>query len=98
MYVNFFGDLFLRMLKGLIIPLLVASIVSSVGSLDLSLSKKIGFRAIAWYVTTTLLAVTEGIILVLTIQPGKGSSAGSSVKKVFTRQVLTADTILDLIR
>lgn len=38
MYIQFPGDLFLRMLKGLILPLIVASIISSIGSLDLSLS------------------------------------------------------------
>lgn len=40
MYIQFPGDLFLRMLKGLILPLIVASIVSAIGSLDLSLSGK----------------------------------------------------------
>lgn len=99
MYVNFPGDLFLRMLKGLIIPLLVASIVQSVGSLDLSLSKKIGYRAILWYVCTTSLAVILGIILVLTLRPGVGSVIKESSKKApVTRDVLTMDTILDLIR
>ncbi|XP_075217516.1 excitatory amino acid transporter 1-like isoform X2 [Lycorma delicatula] len=98
MYVNFVGDLFLRMLKGLIIPLLVCSIVSSVGALDLSLSKKIGMRAILWYVCTTLLAVTQGIILVLTIQPGKGNTAAATKTTISQRNVLTTDTILDLVR
>lgn len=40
MYIQFPGDLFLRMLKSLILPLIVASIVSAIGSLDLSLSGK----------------------------------------------------------
>lgn len=44
MYLQFPGDLFLRMLKCLIVPLLVASITSAIGSLDLSMSKKIAFR------------------------------------------------------
>lgn len=60
MYIQFPGDLFLRMLKGLIIPLLVASVTSAIGSLDFTLSKKIGGRAILYYVSTTLLAVVEG--------------------------------------
>lgn len=59
MYVQFIGDIFLNMLKCLIIPLLVSSIVSAIGSLDLSLSSKIGFRAIAYYVATTSLAVFQ---------------------------------------
>lgn len=44
MYIQYPGDLFLRMLKCLIVPLLVASITSAIGGLDLSLSKKIAFR------------------------------------------------------
>ena len=38
MYIEFPGQLFLRMLKGLILPLIVSSIVSAIGNLDLSLS------------------------------------------------------------
>lgn len=44
MYLAFPGELFLRMLKALIIPLLMASVISAIGSLDLSLSKKIAVR------------------------------------------------------
>ena len=38
MYIDFPGHMFLRMLKGLILPLIVSSIISAIGSLDLSLS------------------------------------------------------------
>lgn len=38
MYIQFPGDIFLRMLKSLILPLIVASIVSAIGGLDLNLS------------------------------------------------------------
>lgn len=38
MYLQFPGDLFLRMLKSLILPLIISSIVSAIGSLDLGLS------------------------------------------------------------
>jgi solute carrier family 1 (glial high affinity glutamate transporter), member 3 len=44
MYIQYPGDLFLRMLKCLIVPLLVASITSAIGGLDLSLSKRIALR------------------------------------------------------
>jgi Na+/H+-dicarboxylate symporter len=44
MYIQYPGDLFLRMLKCLIVPLLVSSITSAIGALDLSLSKKIALR------------------------------------------------------
>jgi L-cystine uptake protein TcyP (sodium:dicarboxylate symporter family) len=44
MYIQYPGDLFLRMLKCLIVPLIVSSITSAIGALDLTLSKKIALR------------------------------------------------------
>ena len=38
MYVSYIGEIFLRMLKALILPLIVPSLITAVGSLDLSLS------------------------------------------------------------
>lgn len=99
MYVAFIGDVFLRILKSLIIPLIVSSLISAVGSLDISLSKRIGTRAIAYYLLTTVMAVVLGIILVTTIQPGAGGSADSNnAGKPKTRPLTTADTMLDLVR
>lgn len=100
MYVNFIGDTFLRMLKALILPLIVSSLVAAVGSLDISLSKKIGSRAIAYYMLTTVMAVILGIILVMVIEPGSGGKSNSEtgVEKISSRNVTTADTILDLLR
>ena len=37
---------------------------------DMSLSGKVGLRAVAYYFTTTILAVILGIILVVSIHPG----------------------------
>lgn len=67
-YVQFVGDLFLRMLKALILPLIVSSLVSAIGSLDLSLSGKIGMRAIVYYMTTTVLAVILGMSYIFLIK------------------------------
>lgn len=101
MYLQFPGDVFLRMLKSLIIPLLVASVVSAIGSLDVSLSKKIAMRSILFYMTTTISAVILGIILVLIIRPGEGAArlfAEDTGKGFKVRRVLTQDTLMDLIR
>ena len=38
MYVSYIGEIFLRMLKALILPLIVPSLITAVGSLDMSLS------------------------------------------------------------
>ncbi|CAK9808353.1 Excitatory amino acid transporter 3 [Anthophora plagiata] len=100
MYIQFPGDIFLRMLKALILPLIVASIISAIGGLDLSLSGRIGIRSIYYYASTTISAVILGIILVLIIRPGEYSSHGlvTNESATPTREVTTTDTILDLIR
>lgn len=97
MYIQFPGDLFLRMLKAMVIPLMVSSVTSAVGSLDLSLSKKIGGRALVYYFSTTILAVIEGLILVLLIHPGR-ADISSKIPAFASRPVTTTDTLLDLVR
>lgn len=96
MYVNFLGDLFLRMIRALILPLIIASLIAAIAPLDISLSKKIGTRAIVYILSTTVIAVILGIVLVLTIKPGVGSSEDQI--EVKRKESTIVDTILDLIR
>ena len=46
MYISYIGKLFLRMLKALILPLIIPSLVAAVGSLDMSLSGKVSFNSL----------------------------------------------------
>lgn len=96
-YVNFVGDIFLRMLKSLILPLIVSSLISAIGSLDLSLSGKIGVRAVSYYLATTICAVIIGIVVVVIIHPGRGDSDSIS-RSGTSRNVTTVDTLMDLFR
>ncbi|GAB6028821.1 hypothetical protein CHUAL_004630 [Chamberlinius hualienensis] len=97
MYITFPGDLFLRMLKCLILPLIVSSMVAALGGLDLKLSGKIGVRAIVYYMVTTFMAVILGIILVSSIHPGAGNP-DEIVRAGDSGNVTTVDTLMDLIR
>lgn len=100
MYVKFIGELFLRMLKALILPLIVSSLIAAVGGLDISLSGKIGGRAIAYYAITTVLAIVLGIVLVVLIRPGDGQTdiGLGDISDEAKRNATTADTIMDLVR
>lgn len=95
MYVNFLGDLFLRMIRALILPLIISSLIAAIAPLDISLSKKIGTRAIIYILSTTVIAVILGIVLVVTIKPGVGSGIETEKSE---RQSMIVDTILDLVR
>ncbi|XP_046405535.1 excitatory amino acid transporter 1 [Ischnura elegans] len=97
MYVQYVGELFLRMLKSLILPLIMSSLISAIGSLDLKLSGKIGIRAVTYYLVTTVMAIIQGIILVISIHPGRGDSSSIAAQGT-SRNVTTMDTLMDLVR
>ena len=96
MYLRFPGDMLMNMLKMLILPLIVSSLISGLSSLDTRASGRMGLRAVVYYLTTTLVAVVLGIILTLTIQPG--SRAGTPDASGESKVVHPADTFLDLLR
>ncbi|RMD85227.1 MAG: dicarboxylate/amino acid:cation symporter [Candidatus Dadabacteria bacterium] len=74
--VKFIGDLFLRALLMLVVPLVMASIVSGITSLgDIRKLGKIGYVTLGFYLVTTALAVVTGIVLVVFIKPGLHSEA-----------------------
>jgi len=96
-YFSFPGELLMRMLQMLVLPLLVSSLITGMAALDSRASGKMGLRAVVYYMTTTVIAVFIGIVMVLIIHPGKGG------KDEFTRQekieqVSAADAFLDLVR
>lgn len=76
-YVKWMGDLFLRGLKMIIVPLILTSIVTGVANIgDAQDLGKLGLKTIFYYVTTSLFAIVTGLIIVNLIQPGVGASLG----------------------
>ena len=67
--------------------------------MNIGLSGKVGLRAIVYYLTTTLIAVTLGIVLVVSIKPGASTANDSPVENTGEkRNVSTPDTMMDLLR
>lgn len=78
-YVSWMGDIFLRGLKMVIVPLIFASIISGVTSIGSGKSLgRIGLKTISFYITTSLLAILTGLFLVNLIKPGIGVEMGFS--------------------
>jgi Na+/H+-dicarboxylate symporter len=68
---DFIGRLFLNALQMLIVPLVAASIITSMASIGSSGELgSIGGKTLAFYVATTLFAVLVALALVNAIQPG----------------------------
>jgi Na+/H+-dicarboxylate symporter len=81
-YVTWLGDLFLRALKMVIIPLVFSSIVSGVtnigGGKNLG---RLGIKTIIYYIGTSTLAILTGLFFVNILKPGVGADLG------FTKEV-----------
>jgi Na+/H+-dicarboxylate symporter len=73
MAIKWVGDLFLDALKMMIIPLIIAAVISGVTSLgDVRKLGRIGGMTITYYLVTTGIAVLIGLIVVNVFQPGVG--------------------------
>ncbi|XP_041092177.1 excitatory amino acid transporter 1-like [Polyodon spathula] len=96
-YFSFPGELLMRMLQMLVLPLLVSSLITGMAALDSKASGKMGLRAVVYYTSTTVIAVFIGIVMVLIIHPGKGSKDEFKNQKKI-QQISPADAFLDLIR
>ena len=78
---DFVGRIFIRLLKMIIIPLIVASLVSGVASLkDARSLGRLGGKTFVYYLSTTVIAVTVGLVLVNIIRPGKHFDPGKAPK------------------
>ena len=62
------GELFLRMLKMLILPLIIFSLMAGLGSLDTKVAGSLGWHTVAYYLTTTVVAAVLGLVLVMIIK------------------------------
>jgi proton glutamate symport protein len=77
-HIKIVGDIFIRLLKMIIIPLILASMVAGIVSLgDVRKLGRIGLRTFLYYTATTLLAVLVGLILVNVIRPGARVDMGA---------------------
>ncbi|MDZ4680728.1 MAG: dicarboxylate/amino acid:cation symporter [Saprospiraceae bacterium] len=80
-WINPFGEIFIRLLKFISVPLVLFSIISGVASLpDLTKLGRVGAKTLGLYLITTLSAVGLGIILVNTFQPGSYIAQEQRVK------------------
>ncbi|XP_008536502.1 excitatory amino acid transporter 3 isoform X1 [Equus asinus] len=97
-YFAFPGEILMRMLKLIVLPLIISSMITGVAALDTNVSGKIGLRAIVYYFCTTVLAAILGIVLVVSIKPGVTQNMDEIDRTGSSSEVTTVDTMLDLIR
>ena len=79
------GEVFLRLLTMMVVPLVVASVMSGIIGLgDVRKLGRPGGLAILYYLTTTVLAVIMGLVMVNLIQPGVGTIDQATLEEMAT--------------
>ncbi|XP_016047656.1 neutral amino acid transporter B(0) isoform X2 [Erinaceus europaeus] len=95
------GELLLRLLKMIILPLVVCSLVASASSLDPSALGRLGAWALLFFMVTTLLASALGVSLALVLQPGVAFNVSAGSHALATEETAKKDMLssfLDLLR
>ena len=93
------GNLFIKLMKMLVVPLVFCSIIVGVTSIsDIKKIGSIGGRVILIYLLTTALAVSIALLIAGAIEPGVGlNMAGLADPSNVTTNVTITSTILDMI-
>lgn len=67
------GDIFLRVIKMIVVPLIFFSITLGVAGMgDISKVRRIGTKTLLYYIVTTLIAASFGLVIAHLIKPGAG--------------------------
>ncbi|KAG9352359.1 hypothetical protein JZ751_020772, partial [Albula glossodonta] len=98
MIIAFPGDILMRMLKMVILPLIISSLITGLAGLDAKSSGRLGSRAMIYYMSTTIIAAILGVVLVLAIHPGNPKLKARLGEGNKNDEVSSLDAFLDLIR
>lgn len=72
-YFSIITDIFLRLVKMIIAPLVFATLVSGLAGMDgASDVRRIGLRSVAWFFCASLISLALGLVLANLFQPGAG--------------------------
>ncbi|XP_002737559.1 excitatory amino acid transporter-like [Saccoglossus kowalevskii] len=94
-WIGMAGELFLRGLQLLIIPLIVSSVITAVGSINLGTSGRMCAVTFTYIFAAMVVAVATGLIMTVIIQPGKTEGGTSDIE---VAKYQTQDTFADLLR
>jgi Na+/H+-dicarboxylate symporter len=80
-WIDPFGQIFIRLLKFIAVPLVLLSIISGISSLpDVSQLGRMGWKTLLAYLVTTVAAVTVGLLIVNISKPGATLSEDQRIR------------------
>ncbi len=98
MWLKPLGDIFVRLLKMIVMPVILFSLVVGAASISPARLGRVGVKIIAYYLLTTFIAVSIGLLLANLIQPGAAMNlaAGKAAGKMLTHPKVV-NTLLNII-
>ncbi|KHD84629.1 glutamate/aspartate:proton symporter GltP [Heyndrickxia ginsengihumi] len=85
-----FGDIFLRLIKMIVIPIVVSSLIVGIaGAGDLKQVGKLGLKALIYFEIVTTIAIIVGLLSANLVHPGSGVNMGSLTKTDINSYVQT---------
>ncbi|XP_038215022.1 excitatory amino acid transporter isoform X1 [Zerene cesonia] len=96
MIISYPGELFMRLLKLMILPLIIASLIAGSASLNAKMSGKIALRTLSYFVLTSMFNAFLGILLAVLIHPGESDLKESNGRVVQNRDHNILDSLLDI--
>ncbi|MBN2317411.1 MAG: dicarboxylate/amino acid:cation symporter [Sedimentisphaerales bacterium] len=81
-YISPFGQVFVHMLKMIVVPIIFFSLITGASSLPIKRFGRIGLKTILWYMFCSFVAAILGTCLALAINPGSGSTLDAWQKLV----------------
>jgi len=92
------GSLFVNTIKMLIVPLVFCSIIVGITSMqDTSKMGRIGFKAVMFYLISTAVAISIGLLLGNLLQPGAGLELVAQQAEAVKETASLAETIVGLV-
>lgn len=77
-YAAFFGDIFIRLLKMIVVPVVLFSIICGAASIEPSKLGRVGIKVILYYLCTSAFAVFVGLVFANLLRPGFGFAVAAS--------------------
>ena len=72
-WISPFGQIFVDMLKMIVVPVIFFSLLVGASSLPVSKFGRVGIKTISWYLICSFFAAVIGVLLALAINPGSGA-------------------------
>lgn len=96
-WIDPFGQIFIRLLKFIAVPLVLFSIISGISGLsDISRLGKMGLKTLVLYLITTVSAVSVGLFLVNSVKPGTHMEEDQRIKNRISYELWANANGIDL--